>query len=295
MIRTDQTSFDMCARIAASVEDATPAEKTIATYLQTNLKTLPFENAVTVARKAGVSEASIGRYCRRIGLASFKDLKARLQADLGENAWLIGDRLRDFHSRSRDGNAELGRALKLEMAALVAVYELAADTKFSNVVTRLAHTPNVFVAGFQTERGHAQFLTHGLQYLRRGVQLADTAGGTFSEVLTADPAQTCIVLFDGRKYSRLAERLARKARAGGFKVTLITDTYCAWGGDAVDEMFAVPTDLNLFWDNTAPMASLVSLLVNGVFNELGSGVEARMARVSALHNEFVGHVGGSPK
>lgn len=282
-------------RLAASVGGATPAEKTIANYLLTNLRTLPFENAVTVARKIGVSEASIGRYCRRVGLASFKDLKARLQADFGGNAWLIGDRLRDFHSRSRKGSTELGRALELEIAALVVVYEIAATQKFATVVERLAQRPNVFVAGFQTERGHAQYLAHGLQYLRPGVQLVDLTGGTCAEVLTAEPDQTCLVLIDGRKYSRLTEKLARAAKALGIKVTLITDPYCAWGAESADEMFAIPTDLNLFWDNTAPMASLVSLLVNGVFNELGAEVEPRMARISALHNEFVGHVGGPQK
>ncbi len=287
-----QTSFDLRQRLASSVDGATKAEKAIASYLLTNLKTLPFETAATVAKKIGVSEASMGRYCRGIGLQSFKDLKARLQADFGDKAWLIGDRLRDFHVRSREGSAELSRALELEIAALVAVYEMAASAKFTTVVARLAQCPNVFVAGFQTERGHAQYLAHGLQYLRPGVQLADLTGGTFAEVLLADPALTCLVLIDGRKYSRLTEKLAREAKTLGMNVTLITDPYCDWAGDVATEVFAVPTDLNLFWDNTAPMASLISLLVNGVFNELGAEVEGRMAQVSARYNEFIGHAGG---
>lgn len=277
--------------IGASVEGATKGERAIARYLLTNFKTLPFETAATLAQKIGVSEASIGRYCRSIGLDSFKGLKARLQADFGESAWLIGDRLRDFHARSREGGAELSRALELEIGALVAVYEMAAGSQFARVVKRLARCPHVFVAGFQTERGHAAYLAHGLQYLRPGVWLADQAGGTFAELLQGDPKHACLVLIDGRKYSRMAEKLARAARERGVKVTVITDPYCDWGAELADDMFAVPTDLNLFWDNTAPMASLVSLLVNGVFNELGADVEQRMAAVSAGYNSFVGHSG----
>lgn len=280
--------------IAASVEGATKGEKAIASYLLTNVKTLPFETAATLAQKIGVSEASIGRYCRSIGLDSFKGLKARLQADFGDSAWLFGDRLKDFHARSRSGNAELSRALELEIAALVAVYEIAAGAQFARVVRRLAECPHVFVAGFQTERGHAAYLAHGLQYLRPGVWLTDQAGGTFAEVLQDDPDQACLVLIDGRKYARMTEKLARAARERGIRVTLITDPYCGWGAELADEMFAVPTDLNLFWDNTAPMASLVSLLVNGVFNELGADVEQRMAAVSASYDSFVGHTGTVP-
>jgi hypothetical protein len=57
----------------------------------------------------------------------------------------------------------------------------------------------------------------------------------------------------------------------------------------VTELFAVPTDLNHFWDTTSAMSSLIGLLVNGVFRELGAEVEGRMARVSALYGDFIGH------
>lgn len=285
--------LDLRERLYTSLDAATKAEAAIASYMLTNLKSLPFETAASVAAKIGVSEASIGRYCRSIGLLHFKDLKSRLQADLGDRAWLIGDRLRNFHERSRRGNAEAARALELEIAAIVAVHEMAAGPEFARAVARLARCPAVFVAGFQTERCHADQLAHGLQYLRPGVQLADLAGGNFAEVLLADPATTCLVLIDGRRYSQLTLDLARQAKGLGIPVTLITDPYCDWGRSLASEMFAVPTDFNHFWDATSAMASLVGLMVNGVFNDLGAGVESRMARVSALYGEFIGHTGAA--
>ena len=84
-----------------------------------NLSSLPFETAASVAAKVGMSEASVGRFCRSIGYRHLKDLKSSLQVDFGEKAWLIGDRLKDFHRRSQQGNAELARALEREIAALV--------------------------------------------------------------------------------------------------------------------------------------------------------------------------------
>jgi hypothetical protein len=56
-------------------------------------------------------------------------------------------------------------------------------------------------------------------------------------------------------------------------------------------MFVVSTEFNLFWDSSAQMASLVSLLVNAIFIELGPQVEARMDRIAALHGRVTGHVG----
>lgn len=276
-------------RLMQAAESGTPSERTLAHYLASNLSSLPFETAASVAAKVGVSEASVGRFCRSIGYRHLKELKSSLQADLGEKAWLIGDRLADFHDRSRNGNAELARALEREIAALVSVYELAATSAFEAAVTRLARSPAVWVAGFQTERGHAAELVHNLQYLRGGVGLADVSAGHFAEILLSEPEDTTLVLIDGRRYSRLTRDLAVAARDEGIPVTLITDPYCDWAPGLVTELFAVPTDLNHFWDTTSAMSSLIGLLVNGVFRELGAEVEVRMARVSALYGDFIGH------
>ena len=276
-------------RLSAALDSGTPSERSIAHYLLTNLTALPFQTAAAVATKVGVSEASVGRFCRSIGYRHLKDLKSSLEVDLGEKAWLIGDRLKDFHARSRQGGAELARALEREIAALVAVYELAATPEFERAVRRLSRRPSVFVAGFQTERGHAAELVHNLQYLRGGVQLADVAGGHFADILLAKAEEATLVLIDGRRYSRLTRDLALAARDEGIPVTLITDPYCDWAPGVVTELFAVPTDLNHFWDTTSAMSSLIGLLVNGVFRELGAEVEGRMARVSALYGDFIGH------
>ena len=285
----DAPAGDLRQRLAAASEGGTPGERALAHYLLANLPSLPFETAASVAAKVGVSEASVGRFCRSIGYRHLKDLKSSLQVDLGEKAWLIGDRLKDFHRRSQAGATELSQALEREIAALVTVYELAASPAFDAAVKRLAHRRAVFVAGFQTERGHAAELVHNLQYLRGGVHLADVAGGHFAEILLSEPEETTLVLVDGRRYSRLTRDLALAARDEGIPVTLVTDPYCDWAPGVVTELFPVPTDLNHFWDTTSAMSSLIGLMVNGVFRELGAAVEDRMARVSALYGEFIGH------
>ena len=284
---------DLRRRIEESLAAATRTEAAIAGFFLSDLSSLPFETAGSVARRIGVSEASVGRYCRAIGFRHFKDLKTSLRGDLGDRAFLIGDRLRDFAERNRTGES---RALEREIAAIVANHELAATPAFRAVAIRLAHAEKVFVAGFQTERGHAQYLAHGLSYLRPGVHLMDAADGTFADLLLDAPAEAALVIIDGRRYSRLARHLGIGARAAGTHVTLITDPYCTWGREAADEVFAVRTDFDQFWDATSAMASLIGLLVNAVFAELGPEVEARLSAVSALYGDFIGHTatGGRP-
>lgn len=277
-------------RLAKSLATATSAEKALASYMLGNLGGLPFETSATLAAKVGVSEPTVGRFCRSLGYAHFKDLKADLRDNIGDRPWLAGDRLKEFRDRSLKGDV-LARSLDLEIAALLRIYEIANTKEWERAVKRLASVPRLFVAGFQTERGMAQYFAYQMQYLRPGVQLADVAGGNFSEILLSPAKSTGLVLFEARRYSRLALELAREARHAKIPITLITDAFCDWGRELVDEMFIVPTELGMFWESTAHMASLGNLLINGVFNELGTAVEERMNKVSAFHGKFTGYVG----
>jgi len=278
-------------RLSDCLANASRADKAVASFMLAQLNSIPFETAASLASKVEVSEPTVGRFCRSIGYKSFKNLKDHLKQDIGDKPWLISDRLRDLQRRTQAGEDQLARGLELEIAGLVAVYELAQTPEWERVVKRLAEAPAVFATGFQTERGMAQIFVNQLQYLRDRVHLIDLEGGNFAELLASGSDQSCLVIFEARRYSRMARLLAQEARKAGIPTTLVTDAFCDWGRDLVDEMFVVPTEFNLFWESTAQMASLANLLVNGVFVELGPAVEERMNEVSRLYSRFTGYVG----
>lgn len=278
-------------RLKECLVTGSKADKALASYILAKLNTIPFETAASLGAKVAVSEPTVGRFCRTLGYKSFKDFKDALRGDIGDRPWLIADRLKDFQARMLSGGDALAQGLQLEIAGLVAVYELAQSEEWKRAVRRLAGATAVHVAGFQTERGMAQFFANQLQYLRDRVHLLDLAGGNFSELLLTDTTNSCLVIFEARRYSRMAPLLAREAREAGVPVILITDAFCDWGRDLVDEMFVVSTEFNMFWDSTAQMASLTNLMMNSIFIELGPGVEARMNRLSQLYSKFTGYVG----
>ncbi|MBL8697599.1 MAG: MurR/RpiR family transcriptional regulator [Alphaproteobacteria bacterium] len=278
-------------RLTECLGAGSKADKALASYILAKLSSIPFETAASLAGKVAVSEPTVGRFCRSLGYRSFKDLKDQLREDIGDRPWLISDRLRSFQQRALAGEDQLARGLRLEMSGLVAVYELAQGDEWKRIVRRLATSKAVFAVGFQTERGMAQFFANQLQYLRDRVHLMDLAGGNFAELLLGERKGACLVMFEARRYSRMARLLAAEARAAGIPTTLVTDAFCDWGRDLVDEMLVVPTEFNMFWDSTAQMASLINLLMNAVFIELGPEVEARMDKVSRLYSRFTGYVG----
>jgi DNA-binding MurR/RpiR family transcriptional regulator len=278
-------------RLTDSLDDATPAGRAIANYMLANLGELPFETAASLAAKVGVGELTIGRFCRSLGYKHFKELKADLKADVGDSPWLVGDRLREFQDRARLGSDQLATGLELEIGALVRVYEIAQSPEFQSFVKRLARSPRVFCAGFQTERGAAGLFAHQLQYLRDEVRVVDMTAGNFVDVLLTDPTTVMLVVMDTRRYSRQSRLLVEEAKARGIPVTVITDTFCDWARGLADDVFEVPTQLGHFWDSLGPLVSLIQLAVNGVFAELGADVEHRLDQMFACYNRFTGYSG----
>lgn len=277
-------------KMTEAMTTGSKAERALAGHILSSTEDIPFETAASLGAKVGVSEATVGRFCRSLGFKSFKDLKDKLKGDLGGTPWLVSDRLQELRDTARDDRDHMMSGLELEIAALVRIYEFARTAEWQTVVRRLRASEAVFVAGFQTERGLAQYFANQLQYLRDRVTLMDLAGGNFSELLASN-AEACLVIFEARRYSRLSKVLTQEARSRGIPVTLVTDTYCDWGRNAANEMFAIPTKFNQFWDSTAHMASFCNLLLHSLFVELGTEVESRLYRTAELYGKFIGHVG----
>lgn len=276
-------------RIEGELDRYTGAERAIASYMLSHRNLLAFETAASLADKVGVSAVTVGRFCRMLGYKHYKALKNELKQSQGEMPWLVGPQLTQFVSRS-ESSEELRASLQHEIAALAEVYALADTPQWQEVVTLLAESETVHVAGFQTERGFGVLMTTLLQYVRGGVHLVDAASGSYGDVFAED-RRGCLVLFDMRRYSRQTYLLAQHAHAEGIPVIFITDKFCNWASRYTPHVLALPTESGLFWSSSVAMACAVNLLVNQVVVQLGAKVEPRLERLSALHQTFTGHVG----
>lgn len=279
-------------RLDAILCSGTPMERAIASYLAEHILDLPFETAASLAQKIRVSEVSIGRFARALGYRNLKEIKEamKIAADMqaissvGDSPWLHGSEL-----AARFAKDNAGLALEREIHAVMRNHDLATTEEFARCAKRLAHFENIKIAGFQTERGMAQYLAHNLSYLRPRVSTLEMDSGHFADVFLDDPQNTALVVIETRRYSQLAVTLVKKAQAEGIPVTVLTDTYCGWARAVANEVLQVNTDFSHFWDATGQIAGLINLLVNRVFQELGPGVEERLNGIARNYGTLVGH------
>jgi DNA-binding MurR/RpiR family transcriptional regulator len=239
---------------------------------------VPFETGATIAAAAGVSEASVARFAQRLGFADLKDLKRGLRrqnrADLDNAA-----------SRFRIGgpNQErLARSLQMEQAALAAAYGLAHGKLWDRIVALLADSEQVNCVGFQAVKGLALDFATRMRWVRAGVHFAEGLGGTFSEILTENPRHSCVVMVDTAEYAAMTFRLAAEIRKHHIPLIVVTDKYSHWAADFTDMALEVSTRVDLYWDSTAAISAVLTLLTHAVAEKIGHKAEKRMDELEQI-------------
>lgn len=282
------------ARMQSKMERFTPAERTIANFILTNQDAIPFETGASLAKRLGVSAVTIGRFCRTLGHKNFRELKNALKRDARGAPWLAGVEFRAFLDRYHK-KSTVRQSLEHQIANIVDIYRQAETKEFDAIVDLVAHSRLVQVVGLQTERGIAHMLVNHLQYIRDGVSFVDAASGNYAEVFATRADSRCLVLIDGRRYSRHSFQIAERARRERIPLVMITDKFCDWARQFTPHVVMASTEIALFTSSSVATTCALNLLINGVVTKLGRSVEARLEKMSELYEEFTGFVGPSPR
>ncbi|QEX15712.1 RpiR family transcriptional regulator [Hypericibacter terrae] len=272
-------------RLRKEFSGLSKAEKAVASYMLTNMSSLPFETAASIAESVGVSQMTVSRFLRALGYRGLSDLKDKMRNELDTTPLLISDRVDRIRKQS-SRDSKLWDNFELEMQATIGVYELRATRAWKRSIEILAKRSDVYVAGFQTIAGIASDFAARLDYVRPNVRLLDRGNGTFAELLAGQASAPCLVLFEMRRYTRLSHQLARSAVDAGIPVIIICDNHCHWARDYTEEVLSVSTDSHLFWDSQAPFLSLVNLLFDDLIARLGDKVAERIRAMRELQDRF---------
>ncbi|MBI2254692.1 MAG: MurR/RpiR family transcriptional regulator [Proteobacteria bacterium] len=263
------------ARLREGWLDFARTEQAIARYLIANAHDIPFETGATIAAGAGVSEASVTRFVRRIGYADLKEMKRGLRT----RPQPLGGDLDSPELRFRIGGEaqeRLARSLEMEKQALVAAYNLAQGETWDKIVTLLSVCDHVNCVGFQSVKGLALDFATRLRWVRPGVRFAEGLGGTYSEILTDSGPNSCVLLVDMAEYASMTFRLCDQIVRRKIPLIIVTDRYSHWASEYTNLALEVSTRVDLYWDSTSAISTILNLLTHAVAGKLGKTAEKRM-------------------
>jgi DNA-binding MurR/RpiR family transcriptional regulator len=273
--------------IKQRLNELSTAGQAVASHLGAHPEQIPFETAHSLAKRVGVSAMSVGRTLKTLGYQGLAELRAEMRSEVEEAPAPWGRKVPPS-APPRLKRLDRTRALRAELEAVEGVHALAETAPWQAAVKLIAAANQVFVAGFQTERGLAITFADQLAYVRPRVRWLSVDNRAFADLRTEAGADSCLVLVDGRRYSRSFRLLGQKASELGVPLVIATDAYCGWARELTPHALQARTDSGRFWDNNAPISSLLNLLVEDVIEHLGEAVRPQLDAATEFGAAFVG-------
>ncbi|CAO3431939.1 SIS domain-containing protein [Azospirillum doebereinerae] len=242
------------------------------------------QNVTTLAHSAGVSEATVVRFCRSVGCAGFPDFKLRLaecQARSGGTPYVSQD------VAPGDGVGTLARKIfSSSAAALTAAAALLDESALADAIALLADAPRVLCVGAGASGALAQDAAHKL--LRFGADAQACSDPMLARMLLVNLGERGVLLaISNTGRSGAVNDLAAAARAQGTAVVAVTAPDSALARIASITVASQPVEDTEMY---TPMASrlvhltLIDVLSTGVALRLGDPAVRHLAKVKAAIN-----------
>lgn len=260
------------------------SEAQVAALVMAKPRAVLEQNVTALAQAAGVSEATVVRFCRSVGCAGFPDFKLRLaecQARGGGTPYVSQDVAPD------DGVGVLARKIfSSSAAALTAAAAALDESALDRAIALLAEAPRVLCVGAGASGALAQDAAHKL--LRFGTDAQACPDPMLARMLLVNLGERGVLLaVSNTGRSGAVNDLAAAARAQGTAVVAVTAPGSALARIASVTVASRPVEDTEMY---TPMASrlvhlaLIDVLSTGVALRLGARAVHHLAKVKAAIN-----------
>lgn len=260
----------------------TPSEERIVQILLADYPASGLGTAGNLARKAGVSDATVVRLAVKLGFDGFPDLQKRL---LSEVEARLHSPLLMMEAKRQDGTAQ-----GIAEAYLHAVSETIDKTigaTPSNTYDKVAKIimeakGRVGLVGGRFSRHIAGMLSGYLSQFRPNVQDIGTLAAQSFDILVDYGKRDVLIAFDYRRYQNDVIAFASQAADRGTSVILFTDQWLSPIAEHAEVTIICPLDVPSPYDTLAPAVAQIEALVAQILASLDDATRRRVESLEAV-------------
>ena len=233
-------------------------------------------SASELAALAGVSNATVSRFVRRLGYADFNSARRSVRTERAVGSPLLLER------KGRGSAETLAAHLQHGHANLEATYGRISETMIDDIVRAIVGARTLWVAGYRSSQAFAfYFRWQVFQFLPRS-HLLPGPGETLGEYMASIEKEDCLVAFGLRRRVPQLQHLVAQAARVGAKVLYVGDHLMGELAEA-DWLLRCDTRAPGALDNHVAVIALCDLLVTRIFHALGRQGRTRLLAVEAAH------------
>lgn len=272
------------ASFVTRIRDAMPALHRSEQRLAETILNFPGQlagyTATELARIANVSNATVTRFVRKIGYASFEEARQAVRAEQ-----MAGTALFRVADDAATASGQLARHTAQAQMNIEQTLMPLDEVQIDALVTTMLSAPRLWLIGFRAAQPFARYLGWQVLQLRADVVILPRDGETLAESLAAIAPGDCVILFALRRPPRVLDALGAALGRSGAAIAVIGDIA---GLSALPARWHLPcatTGTGALFNHAGVMA-LCGLLASGMMERSGLASRQRLSVIEDLHDSL---------
>ncbi|MDJ0750540.1 MAG: MurR/RpiR family transcriptional regulator [Woeseiaceae bacterium] len=247
-------------RILAAAASFSRRQQTIADFVLERYQEVPFLSVLEIAERTGASEATVVRFCQRIGYSGYSDMKTALVDALRQEMQAASDS--SVETVSADiGRDSLSAVAQLEQHNIRRLVEGIDKRMFRRVAATLFKADHIFTVGYGISAYHADFASylfteHGL----RATCLETRFTSPREQLITLRPSDL-VLAFSFPPYSKQTLEILEESKQRGIPAAVVTDRATAPSVPIAGHALIVSSRRMTFTNASAAIHVLLNALV----------------------------------
>ena len=268
----------LLARVRETLNDLHPAERKLAELLCDFPGELASYSARELAALAGVSNATVTRFVRRLGYESYEEARrhAREESETGSRLYL---------SPAPDEGETAPASLQVEQSLRNVQRTMAGiDPAAIEAVSRaILEARKVWMIGFRASHAFASYLHWQLTQVKEAIIAIPGAGQTLGEHLVDVQAADCVVFFGLRRRVAVTDNVLTDVERRGASVLFVTDEGLPLRATATWHFRCDTAAPGPLFNHSAVMV-LCHLIATRVIELAEAGGRDRLSRIEMLND-----------
>lgn len=249
------TNNTILLTIRTNMENASKAEKVLSEYILKNVQQIPNLSVADLSKKSGVSQATIVRFSKNLGLDGFKGLKVELARCSND----VDTGLYDEISPDDDVN-ELKNKLVLRIQHTLDTTSKGLDSKYLNQTVDLLEQSNVvLIYGLGASNLVAEDFTQKFSRIGKNVINTPDTHLLSSNLLTRQDRQLLFLISDSGETQETIT-IAKLAKENNVEVVGLTSNS--------NSKLAKISDISILTSNTVPRDKIRSAATTSLISQL---------------------------
>lgn len=280
----DMDQINVYKLIAEKKPAMSKAQEKLASYIINNPNTVPFYNVATLAKQAGVSEASVVRFAVFLGYSGYRELQTQMQNSV-QRQLTTKDRLKMSSELYEDSSQTIYKVFEDDIANLKSTMENLDSKALVEAVNHLLTGKEIYISANRSAASIGLFMHYYLDLILENTILLGPVENKPEQLIRLSKKDVVVGISFAR-YTKSTVNMMSFAKERGATTIAITDNLLSPIVPYADVVLTASSQVPTFFDSFVAPLSLINTLLASVGKERMKDAEDRLEKMEEFWERF---------